>query len=97
MKFNEKLSRVEDLLRDKKHVEGEIKFMDYFIKDSERNHINYIKVCYDAFVTQTLPNCCANALISAVKVAFEEKKMELLAIEQELDEILSTLADEAKN
>ena len=97
MKFNEKLSRVEDLLREKRYVEGEIKFMDYFIKDSERIHIDSIKVCYDTFETQTLPKCCANALISAVKVTFEEKKMELLAIEQELDEILNTPADEAKN
>lgn len=97
MKFNEKLSRVEDLLRDKRHVEGEIKFMDYFIKDSERNHIDCIKVCYDAFVTQTLPKCCANALISAVKVTFEEKKLELSTIVEELNKILNTPEDEAKN
>lgn len=97
MTNHEKLSRIEDLLRDRSLIEKENGFIESFIKDSENNVISSIEVYYGTHGGSILPSSCGDALISAVKTTIEENRLKLLAIEKELNEILNTPSIESKN
>lgn len=93
----EKLSRIADLLNEKKLVCKENEFMQSFITDAGKCDITAIKVDYGTYGYSLLPPSCGDAIIPAVKLKLEENQFKLLSIEQELNKILDTPVDEAKN
>jgi hypothetical protein len=92
----EKLTRIAELLDEQKSIERENKMLESFIRESETDKIRsiHIELSYNHSI---LPPCVGDGLISAVKYKLGENQNSLMRISMELNEILNTPLDEAKN
>ena len=86
----EKINRIEELLNRRNIANRELEIMEDFLKRAASELISSISVSYGTHGGDMLPPMCADGFISSVKADVDRTRLELMAIEKELNDILNS-------